>query len=67
MGQAEAAAMAITRALADWTRGQELRRRIAEVRRAFAFGRCAQIGDEKVRRPRRTQKKAEIVQVECYP
>ena len=30
MGQAEAAAMAITRALVDWTRGQELRRRIAE-------------------------------------
>ncbi|HKW04771.1 MAG TPA: 30S ribosomal protein S9 [Nitrososphaerales archaeon] len=30
MGQAEAAAMAISRALADWTRGQEIRRRIAE-------------------------------------
>lgn len=30
MGQAEAAAMAISRALVDWTRGQELRKRIAE-------------------------------------
>lgn len=30
MGQAEAAAMAISRALVDWTRGQELRRRITE-------------------------------------
>ena len=30
MGQAEAAAMAISRALVDWTRGQELRRRISE-------------------------------------
>ena len=30
MGQAEAAAMAIARALADWTRGQELRKRISE-------------------------------------
>lgn len=30
MGQAEAVAMAISRALADWTRGQEIRRKIAE-------------------------------------
>lgn len=30
MGQAEAAAMAISRALVDWTRGQEMRKRIAE-------------------------------------
>ncbi len=30
MGQAEAAAMAISRALADWTRGQEIRRKISE-------------------------------------
>ena len=30
MGQAEAAAMAISRALVDWTRGQELRKRIIE-------------------------------------
>lgn len=30
MGQAEASAMAISRALVDWTRGQELRRRIIE-------------------------------------
>ncbi len=30
MGQAEAAAMAISKALVDWTRGQELRRRIVE-------------------------------------
>src|SRR5579875_917515 len=30
MGQAEAAAIAISRALVDWTRGQELRKRIAE-------------------------------------
>ncbi len=30
MGQAEAAAMAVSRALVDWTRGQELRRRISE-------------------------------------
>ena len=30
MGQAEAAAMAISRALVDWTRGQELRKKITE-------------------------------------
>lgn len=30
MGQAEAAAMAISKALVDWTRGQELRKRIIE-------------------------------------
>ena len=30
MGQAEAAAMAISKALVDWTRGQELRKRILE-------------------------------------
>jgi small subunit ribosomal protein S9 len=30
MGQAEAAAMAISRALVDWTRGQELRRRLID-------------------------------------
>ncbi|MHB8566640.1 MAG: 30S ribosomal protein S9 [Nitrososphaerales archaeon] len=30
MGQAEAAAMAISRAMVDWTRGQELRKRISE-------------------------------------
>ena len=30
MGQAEAVANAISRALVDWTRGQELRRRLAE-------------------------------------
>jgi len=30
MGQAEAAAMAISKALVDWTRGQELRKRIVE-------------------------------------
>src|SRR5579871_5613235 len=30
MGQAEAAAMAISKAMVDWTRGQELRRRIVE-------------------------------------
>jgi small subunit ribosomal protein S9 len=30
MGQAEASAMAISKALVDWTRGQELRKRIIE-------------------------------------
>jgi small subunit ribosomal protein S9 len=30
MGQAEAAAMAISRALVDWTRGQELKRKLTE-------------------------------------
>jgi small subunit ribosomal protein S9 len=30
MGQAEAASMAISKALVDWTRGQELRKRIIE-------------------------------------
>lgn len=30
MGQAEAVAMAISKALVDWTRGQELKRRIIE-------------------------------------
>jgi small subunit ribosomal protein S9 len=30
MGQAEAAAMAISKAMVDWTRGQELRKRLIE-------------------------------------
>jgi len=59
MGQAEAAAMAISKAMVDWTRGQELRKRLIEHDVHFLSGDARQSESKKFGGPgarRRKQK-----------